>query len=163
MDAWLAPLLRIFAILLVLTGVAGTLLPVLPGVPLVFAGLWLAAWIDGYLQVSGWTIVLLGVLTLLSFAVDFAASALGAKRVGASRQAISGAVIGTVVGLFFGIPGLLIGPFAGAVVGELMAQRTLEQATAVGFATWVGLLLGTIAKLALALTMIGVYALAYVI
>lgn len=163
MDATLAPILRIVAALLVLTGLAGTVLPLLPGVPLVFAGLWLAAWIDGYQHVSGWTVLLLGVLTALSLIVDFVATALGAKRVGASAEAVSGAVIGTVVGIFFGLPGLVLGPFVGAVIGELTAQRSLERATAVGVATWVGLLLGTIAKLALAFAMIGVFVAAYLI
>lgn len=163
MDASLAPILRIVAALLVLTGVAGTVLPLLPGVPLVFAGLWLGAWIDGYQHVSGWTVLLLGVLTALSLIVDFVATALGAKRVGASAKAVSGAVLGTVVGIFFGLPGLLLGPFVGAVIGELAAQRSLERATVVGVATWVGLLLGTIAKLALAFAMIGVFVAAYLL
>lgn len=163
MDANLAPFLNIVALLLVVIGLVGTVLPMLPGVPLVFAGLWLAAWVSGYMMVGKITIAILGVLMLISLVVDFAATALGARRVGASRQAITGAVIGTVVGVFFGLPGLLIGPFVGAVAGELSAQRSLEQATVVGVATWIGLLLGTIAKLALACTMIGFFIAAYFI
>jgi len=93
--------------------------------------------------------------------IDFAASALGAKRVGASPRAISGALIGSVVGLFFGLPGLLLGPFVGAVLGELSMQRSVGQATKVGIATWLGLLFGTLAKLALACTMVGVFLLVY--
>ena len=106
-------------------------------------------------------LVLLGVLVVLALIVDFAATALGAKKVGASKKAIAGSVAGTFVGLFFGLPGLLLGPFVGAVLGELAAQRYLDQATRVGIATWVGLLLGTIAKLALSLTMLGVFAISY--
>lgn len=156
------PLLGV-ALLVVLAGIAGTVLPALPGVPLVFAGLWLAAWIDGYMQVSGLTVAILGVLTVLAMAVDLLASVLGAKRVGASRQAIAGAAIGAVVGLVvgFGLPGLIIGPFVGAVIGELMARGTMEQAARVGLGTWLGLLFGTIAKLALSLAMVGVFAFAY--
>lgn len=154
-------LLWILVVVLVLVGLAGAVLPALPGVPLVFAGLWLAAWIDGYANVSGWTITVLGVLTVLALMIDFIASVLGAKRVGASRQAIAGAAIGAVVGIFFGLPGLILGPFAGAVVGELMAQGTLEQATRVGVGTWLGLLFGTLAKLALSITMVGVFIGAY--
>ncbi len=161
MDASLTPWLWILVLMLVTVGLAGTVLPMLPGAPMVFGGLWLAAWIDGYTRVGPWTIGVLGVLVLLAIAMDFIASALGAQRVGASRQAIIGSVIGSVVGLFFGLLGLLLGPFIGAVIGELMARRDMQQATTVGIATWIGLLFGTIAKLALSLTMIGVFVFAY--
>lgn len=161
MDASLAPWLWIVVVVLVLAGLAGTLLPALPGTPLVFAGLWLGAWIEGYSRVSEFTMIVLGVLTALSLAVDFVAGALGAKRVGASPKAVSGAALGTVVGMFFGLPGLILGPFVGAVLGELSARRSLEQATVAGAATWIGLLLGTLAKLALIFAMIGVFIAAY--
>ena len=154
-------LLWLFVASLVLAGLAGAVMPAIPGVPLVFAGLWLGAWIDGYAQVSGWTVGVLGVLTVLAMAVDLLATALGAKRVGASRKAILGAAIGTFVGVFFGLPGLLLGPFIGAVAGEAIARGNFDQATSVGLATWMGLLFGTLAKLALSLTMVGVFVAAY--
>lgn len=154
-------LLWILAVALVLAGLAGAVLPAMPGVPLVFAGLWLAAWIDDYSRVGAITLAILGVLTVLAFVVDFVATALGAKRVGASRQAIAGAAIGTVVGVFFGLPGLLIGPFAGAVLGEMSVRNDLERAARVGAATWLGLLFGTLVKLALSLAMVGVFLTAY--
>ena len=91
------------------------------------------------------------------------ASLLGAKRVGASPKAVLGATLGSVVGIFFGLPGLILGPFIGAVIGELGARRGLDQAAASGVATWVGLLLGTIAKLAIGLAMIGVFAFAWLV
>ena len=156
-------LLWLLVVALVLVGLAGAVLPAIPGVPLVFGGLWLAAWIDDYSKVSGWTLGVLGVLTVLAIAVDFVATALGAKKVGASRQAIAGAMIGTIVGVFFGLPGLLLGPFIGAVAGEMAARGDLRQATDVGVATWMGLLFGTIAKLALSLTMVGIFVAAYFI
>ncbi|PPE73331.1 DUF456 domain-containing protein [Solimonas fluminis] len=161
MDATLSPWLWIAVFLLVGVGLAGTVLPILPGVPMIFIGLWLAAWIDGYERVGGFTMGLLGVLTLLSVAIDFAASAMGAKRVGASPRAIWGAAIGSIVGLFFGIPGLLLGPFAGAVLGELSARKGAGQAAKVGIATWLGLLFGTLAKIALSFAMVGIFVLAY--
>ncbi len=157
-------LLWLLVALLVLAGLAGAVLPALPGVPLVLAGLWLAAWIDDYTRVSGWTLGVLGVLTLLAMAVDLVATALGAKKVGASRQAIAGAMIGTFAGLFFGgIFGLLLGPFVGAVAGEMIARGRLDQAMDVGIATWMGLLFGTLAKLALSLAMVGIFVAAYFI
>ena len=149
------------AALLVAVGVAGAVLPALPGVPLVFAGLVVAAWADDFERVGALPLVILGLLMLLSFVVDFLATVLGAKRVGATKLALAGAAIGTLLGLFFGLPGLILGPFLGAVAGELVSHGRVEQATRAGLATWVGLLFGTLAKLALAFTMLGVFAAAY--
>jgi uncharacterized protein YqgC (DUF456 family) len=143
--------------LLILAGIAGTILPALPGVPLVFAGMLLAAWANDFHDVSVWTIVLLGVLTLVSLAVDFFASLLGAKRAGASKKALWGAALGTFAGLFLGIPGLLLGPFVGAVAGELMDGREWREASKVGFGTWLGIAIGTALKLGLAFGMMGIF------
>ena len=153
----------LLAVLLVMGGVAGSVLPALPGVPLVFAGLLVAAWADDFQRVSWITLTLLGVLTVLSFAIDLAATALGAKRVGATRLAVVGAALGTLGGLFFGLPGLLVGPFAGAVAGELLSHGQFQQAAKAGMATWLGLLFGTLVKLALVFTMIGIFALAWLV
>ena len=142
---------------LILAGIAGTILPALPGVPLVFAGMLLAAWANGFHDVSVWTIVLLGVLTLVSLAVDFFASLLGAKRAGASKKAMWGAAIGAFAGLFLGIPGLLMGPFIGAVAGEMLDGREWRAASKVGFGTWLGIVVGTALKLALAFGMLGIF------
>lgn len=155
--------LWIIVVVLVLAGIAGTLLPWLPGVPLVFGALLLAAWMDDFVRVSAFTVAVLGVLMALALLADLLASALGAERVGASRKAVIGAAVGTAVGIFFGLAGLLLGPFVGAVVGELMTKSDVERATRAGIGTWVGLLLGTVAKLALAFTMVGVFAAAYLI
>ncbi len=151
---------------LVLVGVAGTVLPALPGLPLLFAGMLLAAWAGDFQQVGGWMLGLLGVLTLLSLAIDFIATALGAQRVGASRLALIGAVIGTFAGLLFGIIGVFVGPFVGALAGELIHGRgagaqKLGRAARVGFGTWFGILLGTVLKLGLAFAMLGLFALAW--
>jgi uncharacterized protein YqgC (DUF456 family) len=150
----------VLAGVLILAGLAGTILPALPGVPLVFAGMLLAAWANGFRDVSVWVIVLLGVLTLVSLAVDFFASLLGAKRAGASTKALWGAGIGTFAGLFFGIPGLLLGPFLGAVAGEMSGGREWREASKVGFGTWLGIVVGTALKLALAFGMLGIFVLA---
>jgi uncharacterized protein YqgC (DUF456 family) len=149
------------AAVLVLAGLAGAVLPALPGVPLVFGGLVVAAWADDFQRVGWGVLALLGALTVASLAIDIAATALGAKRVGATRLAIAGAALGTLCGLFFGIPGLLLGPFAGAVAGEMLSHGEWRKATQAGMATWIGLLFGTLAKLALVFTMLGVFVLAY--
>jgi hypothetical protein len=159
-------MLYLLAAVLVLAGLAGIVLPLLPGAPLMFVGLLLAAWADGFAHIGWPTLAILAVLTLLTLVVDFWATAHGAKRVGASRLAMLGAAIGTVVGLFFALPGLILGPFIGAVAGELLHRRslhpdTLGHAGKIGAGTWLGLLLGTALKLALAFTMLGVFALAW--
>lgn len=146
---------------LVVIGFAGTVLPALPGAPLVFAGLLVAASIDGFQKVGWFTLGLLGVLTLISFGVDFVAAAVGAKRVKASRLALLGAFLGTLAGLFFGLPGLIAGPFLGAAAGEYASNRDLARAKKVGIGTWLGLLVGVALKLAIIFTMLGVFTLAY--
>jgi uncharacterized protein YqgC (DUF456 family) len=156
-------LLWALAAALILIGLAGTLLPALPGVPLVFLGLLVAAWIGNFQRIGWPTLTVLAVLTAIAVGVDLLASLLGAKRVGASKLALVGAAIGSVVGLFFGLIGIFIFPFVGAVIGELIARKEMGQAAKVGVATWLGLLFGALAKLALALTMIGVFVFAYFI
>jgi len=156
-DFWL----WLLAGLLVLVGLAGSVLPALPGVPLVFGGLLVAAWIDDFERVTWLPLIVLGLLTAVSFVIDFVATALGAKRVGATRLAIVGALLGTLVGVFLGIPGLILGPFVGAVAGEMISHGKVEQATRAGLATWMGLIFGTLSKVALVFAMLGVFALAY--
>lgn len=140
---------------------AGTVIPVLPGTPFIFLGLALAAWIDGFERVGWTTLAILGVLTVISAAVDFAATSLGAKRAGASGLALFGAAAGTAVGIFFGIAGLIVAPFCGALIGELIARRDMIQAGKAGLGASLGLILGAVAKLAIAFVMVGIFAVAY--
>ena len=166
MDA--SPLLYAFGAVLVLIGLAGTVLPALPGVPLVFAGLLVAAWADGFEKVGALPLVVLGALTVLSLTVDIWATAHGAKRVGASGMAVGGSVLGMLAGLLLGPFGIFIGAFAGAVVGELLHRRSISgddigAAARVGAGTWLGIVLGMALKLALVFTMIAVFALAWAI
>lgn len=158
MDPW-----WLVAALLVAVGAAGTIVPVLPGAPLVFLGLLAAAWRDGFERVGALPLTLIGLLAAASFAVDAAGGALGARRVGASWQALAGATLGSLIGLGFGIAGLLIGPFAGAFAGEWWARRDLRQAGRAGFGTWLGLLLAAAGKIAIVFAMVGVFALAWMI
>ena len=152
-----AILLWILAMVLVFAGVAGLVLPALPGAPLLFGGLYLAAWAEDFQFVGTKTLVLLGVIAGITYMVDFAATAWGAKKYGASRRAVVGAVMGAVIGIFFGLPGILFGPFVGAVIGQLAEEGCIQNASRVGFGTWIGLLAATAIKLAAAFTMIGVF------
>ena len=156
-------LLLLLGGLLVLVGLAGTILPALPGTPLVFVGLLVAAWAEGFEKVGWITLTILALLMILSFVIEIMATSMGAKRVGASWKAMLGAGIGTIVGLFFGIPGLLLGPFIGAVLGEYIALRDWKQAGKIGFGAWLGLLVGTAAKIALSFAMVGIFVASYVL
>jgi uncharacterized protein YqgC (DUF456 family) len=150
----------LLVILLVGIGLAGVVVPLIPGPPLLFAGLFLAAWVENFAYVGKWTLTILGVLALFTYGVDLWAAMFGAKRFGASKRAIVGALIGTLAGIFLGFPGVLFGPFIGAVIGELSARRNLEGAARAGFGATIGFVLGAALKVALALSMIGVFAVA---
>lgn len=150
-------LLGILAVLLCLIGLLGLILPGLPGAPVLFVGLLLGAWADDFAYLGAQTLIALGVMAVLTYVVDFVATALGAKRFGASNRAVAGAVLGGVLGLVFGLPGLLLGPFIGAMAGELSAQRDLKAAGRVGFGATIGLALGTAVKLGLGFGMVGIF------
>lgn len=156
MDGTIVALWALAAVL-VLVGLAGLVLPAVPGAPLLFAGLVAAAWAEDFMYVGGGTLVALGVMAVLTYAVDFAATAFGAKRFGASRRGIIGAAIGALLGLFLGVLGVLIGPFVGAVIGELSTRRDLFSAGRAGIGATIGLAIGAAAKLALGIAMIGVF------
>ena len=152
--------LYVLAALLMLGGLAGSVLPMLPGIPMVFGGIWLAAAVDGYRHLGLWWLLVIGAIGAVGVIVDFVASALGAKRVGASPRALWGAAIGTIVGMFFSIPGLLFGPFIGAILGELASGTSVLRSAHVGVGTWLGLLFGTLLKLVLSFLMVGLFGVA---
>ncbi len=149
--------LWILAVALLAVGVAGTVLPALPGAILVLAGIVLAAWIEDFTRVTGVTVAIVTVLAIVSWIVDYVAGVLGAKRAGASKEAIGGALIGTVLGIFTGLWGLIFMPFVGAVAGQYLVDRDLIRARNVGIATWLGMAVGMVAKVSLTFLMIGVF------
>lgn len=152
---------HVIAALLVLIGIAGVVLPALPGVPLVFIGLLLSAWADDFNHVGWPALLALAALTALSLIADIAATVVGAQRVGASRKALWGTFIGSLAGLFFMPIGLLAGPLLGALLGEYWHGRQLGRSAKVGLATWIGLLLGVALKLAIVVAMLGLFAFAW--
>jgi hypothetical protein len=151
-------LLWILSALLIVAGVAGTVLPALPGAAFVLAGIVLAAWIDGFTRVGVGVVSVVAVLAVLSWLLEYAAGMLGAKKAGASRQALIGAAVGTVVGLFAGFIGVLFMPLVGAAIGEYIARREHAQAVKVGVATWLGLMAGLVGKVVIVFVMLGVFA-----
>lgn len=145
------------SLLLIVLGLAGTVLPALPGTLFVACGLLLGAWIDDFSRVGWFSLSLIAVLAVLAWGLDYVAGLLGAKRAGASREAIIGAALGTVVGLFMGLVGVLFMPLVGAALGEFLARRDQHQALRVGVSTWLGIMVGLVAKVVIAFMMIGVF------
>jgi uncharacterized protein YqgC (DUF456 family) len=149
--------LLIVGSLMTIIGAAGLLLPIVPGAPVLFLGLFLAAWAENFHYVGLWTLLILALMAALTYVVEFAASALGVKKYGGSNRAMIGAALGGIVGMFLGIPGILFGPFLGAVIGELSLQRSLNVASRAGFGTVVGLAIGLAGKFAIGIAMIGLF------
>jgi uncharacterized protein YqgC (DUF456 family) len=147
------------AVLLMLAGLAGAILPALPGIPILYAGIWLAAGTDGYAHIGVWWLIGIALVGAFGMLMDLVAGVFGARRVGATPAALWGSAIGTVVGLFLGIPGLILGPFIGALAGEMLSGSSVLRSTHVGMGTWVGLLLGTLVKLVVSFAMLGMFAL----
>jgi uncharacterized protein YqgC (DUF456 family) len=147
----------VLAGLSVIAGIAGLVVPLLPGPLLIFIGLFLAAWIEDFNYVSWGTLITLALLMLLAHLIDFLAGALGAKKFGASRAAIIGATIGAFIGIFFGFIGIILGPFIGAVIGQLTELKDIKSAGQVGVGTWIGFVFGMAAKIAIGLSMIGIF------
>ncbi len=147
----------VLSVLLIVVGIAGTVLPALPGPAFVLAGVLLAAWIEGFTRVGVVTVAMVSVLAVMAWILDYAAAMLGAKRAGASRQALAGAAIGTVAGLFFGFLGVLVLPLAGAAIGEFLARRDHQHAIKVGLATWLGILAGLAGKVVVVFMMVGIF------
>ena len=149
------------SIAMIVAGLAGIVLPVLPGTALVLAGMVLGAWADDFTRVGWVTISVLSVLALVAWALDYVAGLMGAKRAGASKLTLLGAALGTIAGIFMGLIGVFFMPLVGAAVGEYIAQRDERRAMHVGVATWLGIMLGMIAKIGIAFVMIGVFVFAY--
>lgn len=144
-------------------GLAGTVVPILPGLPMIFAGAWIAAWIGSYEQIGVASLVILGILTVIGLAVDALAQALGAKKAGATKLGVIGSMIGTFVGIFTGLWGLLFMPLVGAAIGEFIDHQDAIKSGKVGIATWVGMMVGTVIKLGIAFTMVGIVVAAWFI
>lgn len=151
----------VLAGIMVVVGFLGSLLPLLPGVPVLFAGLLLAAWEQGFSKVSVVTMVVIGVLAFAAWAVDFFGSLVTAKKVGASKQAMWGVAIGALFGFVGGVVGLILGPAIGAIIGELIAHKDSLRATTVGIAAGLGFILAMVAKTILVVVMLIVFTSAY--
>lgn len=154
-------LLWILCLVCVLVGLVGTIVPMLPGAPLVFLGLLFGAWAEDFEKVGWLPLTILGVLTAVTFVIDFIATKIGVEKTGASSLATIGALLGMFIGIFFGFVGVFLFPFIGAVLGEYLVKRDTIQAGKVGLGTWLGMMIAIAAKLGINFAMIGIFAVAY--
>ena len=151
-------LILVLTAVLMLTGLVGSVLPGLPGSPLIFIGAFIYAWYTGFEVISWMTLGWLFILTILSHFLDFLASAIGVKKFGGSRWGVTGALLGGVIGIFTGgLLGLILGSFLGAILLELVHGQTMEASLKIGLGSLVGFLGGTIGKVVIALLMIGIF------
>jgi len=142
---------------LMLAGVFGAFLPLVPGTPLILIAALLYAVATGFEPVGWPHLLLLVALAGVAYALDYMSGALGTKKLGGSRWAMCGAVGGGIAGLFFGPIGILVGPIAGAVALELIHRKDVAVAVKSGVGAVLGVLLGVIAKLAISVVMVGLF------
>lgn len=151
----------LFTIVLFAVGLIGTIAPVLPGTTIILAGAIIHRLMVGAEKSIGWkTILVLVLLTLLSYVFDFLGTYFGAKYFGATKWGAFGAIIGALVGLFFGIIGLFVGPIIGAIAGEFFAGKRMIDAGRAGWGSLLGNLGAMIGKLIIALSMIAIFLIA---
>ena len=142
---------------LFMAGLAGSVLPALPGGVLILAGAVVHAMATGFDPIGPGRLAILALMMAVAYGLDYAAGALGVKRFGGSGWAVAGAVVGALVGLFFGLPGLLLGPLVGSLGAEYVYTRQLDASARAAFGTVIGLLVGAVAKVGLALAMVALF------
>jgi len=147
--------------LLIVVGFVGLFIPILPGIVFIFAGLLLGAWIDHFTLVSQTTMVIIGMIALVAWAVDLFASYFTAKKAKASKLALIGTLVGALLGILGGVVGLIIGPIIGAAVGEYISRQNTGDATRVGIAAGLGFVLALAVKLVLAIIVLSIFAYTY--
>jgi uncharacterized protein YqgC (DUF456 family) len=145
-------------LLVMLAGLIGSLLPVLPGTPLVLVAAVGHRLYFGQTSVSNLVLLILVALTLISVLLDFLAGMLGAKKFGATWRGMTGAVIGGIIGLFFSLPGIILGPFLGAMLFEMLGDKEFKKAAHAGLGATVGLLLGIVGKFSICVVMMILFA-----
>lgn len=150
--------LAIIALLIMFIGFVGTFLPAIPGTGLIFVTALLYAFITKFSEITVNVILILGILTAISMFLQYTASLITTKKVGASRYGLIGALIGGIVGFMtLNIIGLLLGQFLGAILGELLTKTELKQSFRIGLATFIGYILGVVAESTIAIIMILIF------
>ena len=148
----------VITLLVMCLGLAGSILPGVPSTPLVLLAAIGHKLYFGAASADWWVIGILAVLTALSLVMDYLASVYGAKKLGATWRGAIGAVVGGLIGLFFNLPGVLLGPFVGATLFEMVGGRSFKESSRAGVGATIGLLAGALGKLACCVAMMGAFA-----
>jgi len=145
-------------ILIMLVGLVGAIMPMIPGCPLIFGAAFLYGLLTGFARIGAAPLIALGTIAAVVQVSDYLAGAWGAKRFGGGREGIVGAILGGIVGtIALSLPGLVLGTVIGAVVGELVRGRKLQESARTGVGTLVGLLAGTLVRVSAAVIMLGIF------
>ncbi|CFX44959.1 Protein of unknown function DUF456 [Syntrophomonas zehnderi OL-4] len=143
------------AIIGILLGIAGTIIPFIPGIPLIFIAILGYGWYEGFHSIGTTYLAVMGGLAILSLAVEYLSSTLGAKYYGSTKNGVIGALIGTMAGIFIFPPlGILVGPWIGAVMGEVLAGKDIVAAVRIGLGTIVGIFSGLLFNLLIGIIML---------
>jgi uncharacterized protein YqgC (DUF456 family) len=145
------------ALLVMLIGFIGSIVPGLPGTPLVLAAAIGHRLYFGQHSINTFFLSCLAILTVISLVLDYLAGYYGARRFGATWRGGLGAALGGIVGMFFGIPGILLGPFLGAMLLELIGGHEFEKAAKAGAGATLGLFAGAVGRCAICIMMIGLF------
>lgn len=138
-------------------GLAGCVLPMLPGTPLVFIGIYVYAWLTGFTIISRNLIIFFLILTVISVVIEYISSSIGSKKFGASKLGFIGAFVGAIVGIFFVPWGLILGPLLGALIGELITGKEIKKALRSGTGAVIGFFGGTFLKIVISFAMIAFF------
>jgi len=150
-------ILFIICLLTMLVGVLGNMIPGIPGTPLILAAAIVFRLLGGEGSVDNWVLIALVFLTLFALLLDYVAGMVGAKKLGATWKGVLGAVIGGIVGLFFNLPGIILGPIVGAVAFELLGGRKFNEAGRAGVGAFIGIIAGAFGKVICSLVMVGLF------
>lgn len=151
-------LVALGSLALILFGAVGSFLPILPGPPLSFAGLWIYGWYTGYEKITPAVLIIFGILSALTFVVDVIAPALGARGYKASRYGTVGSMLGAFLGIFIlGPIGIIVGPLVGGFAGEMIHAGNTEKATKTAIGSFIGFILGSFFKMAVIMGMLAYF------
>ena len=154
-------MLQILAVIVIAIGMGALALPIVPGVAIIYLGVLLLAWADDFTRIGAPTLVVLLALMFVGLIADNVAGLFGARRAGASGWGVFGAGVGALLGLPFGLPGVIFGPAVGALAFEYIKNPDLKRAGRAGLGGLLGFVLGIVAKCAVGLMMVGVVLFAY--
>lgn len=153
----------IIVLIVMLVGTIGTVLPILPGTPVILLAAIVHKLYFGPASAPWWIIAILAILAALSFVLDYVGQALGAKKLGATWKGITGAILGGLVGIFFSLPGIILGPFLGATVFELIGGMPVKPAAKAGAGAVLGIVIGAVGKISVCVAMMVLFTVAVVV